>query len=1485
MGTVLTGFVGNSRERIATRERKSKFTLAVMTILLTLSIASTVGAQNSKVSFTFTLSQNSTTSAGIYRHNGQLVKTLWNNVKYTSGSHTAFWDRTNDEGNFLTDTGYVVKVVTANVNYTWEGVIGNNSDSLVGSSKIRAFERFHTMAVSGNYAYYGVGYTEGVPSCYKFDISKPNQKINILFGDYHDIDQECHYVATDGTRVYWAGFDPYNISSNFVYATNNSNDREYSFANGGNVSMTYGRTYMSAIDIYNNNNAVPTGLAVQKNGTYLFVAHANLNVINVFNKTSGAFITSYNFNKAREICVDANDNLWVIYGTNTIEKYTVNSNGTLSSSPTLSITSVTEPLAMAVSPNNSKIAILDGAASQQVKAFSNSTGKLMWTLGNAGGYINNPTVTDYKFYFNDSSTQLTKPFIAFQADSSFWVGDVGNERVQHYSASRVYINRIMCLPNSYSTVADRNDPTRVFNQFLEFQVDYSKPLQPHNGSWTLVRNWRRSIPANYYQSDMLRVFQQMITLSNGRTYAVLDKFNNGIREPEIVELPPSGNLRFTGIYLDDFAVDIINPDGSLRRLVTSRNLGDSGHFETQALLGFTIKNNPIWGTAVKTAYLPTIQASDPAFSHVGSAAVTSSGYNLVFNAEKDNTGYHLGAVKTGTKGYIWKTSKATKRSYEGPFPTDGSFDIGNNVEYPGGDVYAIEKNIFWNHHGEFWKNSQTNYWNHYLDIGLMVGQFGINNLEGEATNKEAYAQGAGNVFSSTVVKVGSNYYIYHNDESVHGGVHRWKITGLNTIQVQTMSLPMSNASNGGLVATYFNGNDLNNLKVATSKIDATVNLSSAPSQVQNSSSFSTRWTGFVKPNFTQNYTFYTNTSQGVRLWINGQLVIDRWTNSTLTAYNTSNIAMQAGVLYSVRMEINGGTATLSWSSSSQAKQIIPSTSLYPEDLPSINEGYDLMEGLGYGNVLRNNLYGWTRNSVNEISNAYDDYWHAETNVKSHVQNDPSLSLKFRRFNMAYTVTRDLNVTLNCVENWKITGGMLLEQDYPIVDNAGGSYFDVLDVNGKVISRITHESTYITQNNRPTQIKINGQNVMSVHEPYLYADLNKINQFTISVVNKMVTFTYGNYAPVTTTMLDTTANWKQPGQIRFYFWGGNYDRAIDVRGMKFIPKESTVPVVNNSGTQSFCQGSSVTLSAPSGGTYLWNTGANTQSITVNTSGNYSVTMTYASGCSLSSAITSITVKPSPRPVINVNGVGLTSNYSYGNQWYLNGIAIPGANKPTYTVLRAGVYSLSVMDTNGCSGIVTMNIPLPYKDVKISTMCMEKDIKVKWVTMESIDEFYYGVEYSEDQGLTWTHLGEITADRSNVGTEFHNYELLIPKFNSESVIYRWYSLDEQKERVQEYHVANPNCTRTQVKVYPNPFNNQLNISIDKLMAKERKLTIEIIDLHGKVVYTEDMNLEGPMTETMMIELHALDNLSAGYYQIRISTDNDVLTNEKILKSNPY
>ena len=45
------------------------------------------------------------------------------------------------------------------------------------------------------------------------------------------------------------------------------------------------------------------------------------------------------------------------------------------------------------------------------------------------------------------------------------------------------------------------------------------------------------------------------------------------------------------------------------------------------------------------------------------------------------------------------------------------------------------------------------------------------------------------MLTGTVVNVNGITYLYHNDEGVHGGVHRWKITGANTIQVQTATFP------------------------------------------------------------------------------------------------------------------------------------------------------------------------------------------------------------------------------------------------------------------------------------------------------------------------------------------------------------------------------------------------------------------------------------------------------------------------------------------------------------------------------------------------------------------------------------------------------------------------------------------------------------------------------------------------------------------------
>jgi hypothetical protein len=100
--------------------------------------------------------------------------------------------------------------------------------------------------------------------------------------------------------------------------------------------------------------------------------------------------------------------------------------------------------------------------------------------------------------------------------------------------------------------------------------------------------------------------------------------------------------------------------------------------------------------------------------------------------------------------------------------------------------------------------------------------------------------------------------------------------------------------------------------------------------------YTVRWTGMVEPLFSENYTFYTTTDDGVRLWVNGQELVNEWTPQSPTTWSGS-IALQAMQLYPIEMDYfqagGGAIAQLSWSSPSTAQSIIPQSQLYPFSSP------------------------------------------------------------------------------------------------------------------------------------------------------------------------------------------------------------------------------------------------------------------------------------------------------------------------------------------------------------------------------------------------------------------------------------------------------------------------------------------------------------------------------------------------------------------------
>lgn len=103
--------------------------------------------------------------------------------------------------------------------------------------------------------------------------------------------------------------------------------------------------------------------------------------------------------------------------------------------------------------------------------------------------------------------------------------------------------------------------------------------------------------------------------------------------------------------------------------------------------------------------------------------------------------------------------------------------------------------------------------------------------------------------------------------------------------------------------------------------------------------FTIRWSGVITPDHTDTYTFYARSNDGVRLWVDDNLVIDKWINQvnqpTEEDFNgwEGNINLNAGIPYAIKFEYfyensnekadSIAMASLRWSSSTLSEELVP----------------------------------------------------------------------------------------------------------------------------------------------------------------------------------------------------------------------------------------------------------------------------------------------------------------------------------------------------------------------------------------------------------------------------------------------------------------------------------------------------------------------------------------------------------------------------------
>ena len=139
-------------------------------------------------------------------------------------------------------------------------------------------------------------------------------------------------------------------------------------------------------------------------------------------------------------------------------------------------------------------------------------------------------------------------------------------------------------------------------------------------------------------------------------------------------------------------------------------------------------------------------------------------------------------------------------------------------------------------------------------------------------------------------------------------------------------------ADSGIRGEYYSDTEFGTLVL--SRVDPGINFNwgtESPDSDVPADNFSVRWTGELEVPFTASWTFTVNCDDGVRLWVNGELLFDRWNEQSGVEWiGTADLV--EGQKYSIQMEYYEGSgnaeAVLYWNSPSwlspyQPKQPIP----------------------------------------------------------------------------------------------------------------------------------------------------------------------------------------------------------------------------------------------------------------------------------------------------------------------------------------------------------------------------------------------------------------------------------------------------------------------------------------------------------------------------------------------------------------------------------
>jgi len=307
---------------------------------------------------------------------------------------------------------------------------------------------------------------------------------------------------------------------------------------------------------------------------------------------------------------------------------------------------------------------------------------------------------------------------------------------------------------------------------------------------------------------------------------------------------------------------------------------------------------------------------------------------------------------------------------------------------------------------------------------------------------------------------------------------------------------------------------------------------------------------------------------------------------------------------------------------------------------------------------------------------------------------------------------------------------------------------------------------------------------------------------------------------------------------------------------YIRVGSTAPAtITPDGPLTFCEGDSVTLTASYGEYYSWTpNNKTTQSITVKTSGSYSVKV----GCSSFSAPVVVTVNSNPTPVITsgswmedtltgADSIQLVVTNATSYLWST------GDTTQSIYVNTTGTYYVTVTNANGCTAstssliIVEDNCQTAITHFNVATCNLRATpinnqyVLIEWVSPYDVYSDFYTIERGLDK-INFDSLATIYRNEGHIlsSSEYYSY---MDKEPYTGISY--YRLKNKNKfgnfRYSEIIEVMLNISEpVLISIYPNPTNNYLEyLFINEY--KNVKVEIYIKDILGRDIIKNEFYLE--------------------------------------------